>query len=94
MGSISSPGIGSGINVTQLVSQLVAAERAPEDRRIQRKDSEARADLAAFSTIRNALSSLRGATNTLNTAASAQPGRKTTVQDGAGFTASAGSNAC
>lgn len=88
MGSISSPGIGSGINVTQLVSQLVAAERAPEDRRIQRKDSEARADLAAFSTIRNALSSLRGATNTLNTAASAQPGRKTTVQEGAGFTAS------
>lgn len=89
MGSVSSPGIGSGINVTQLVSQLVAAERAPEDRRIQRRDSEARADLAAFNSIRTALSSLRGATNTLNTAASAQPGRKTTVQDGAGFTASA-----
>lgn len=88
MGSISSPGIGSGINVNQLVSQLVAAERAPEDRRIRRSDSAARADLTAFTALRATLSSLRSAANTLNTEASALPGRKTTVQDGAGFTAS------
>ena len=92
MGSLSSPGIGSGINVNQLVSQLVAAERAPEDRRISRLESDARADLTAFNQIKTVLGSLRTAANALD-GASGTAGRKATVQADAGFTASATSAA-
>ncbi len=92
MGSISSPGIGSGINVNQLVTQLVAAERAPEANRIARRESEARSDLAAFTQIKNTLASLRTAADTLD-AAGGTAGRKATVQADAGFTASASATA-
>ena len=92
MGSISSPGIGSGINVTQLVSQLVAAERAPQEQRIGRRETDARADLAAFNQIKTALSSLRTAANALD-GASGTAGRKATIQAEAGFTATATSTA-
>jgi len=92
MGSLSSPGIGSGINVNQLVSQLVAAERAPQEQRIARRETDARADLAAFNQIKTALSSLRTAANALD-GTSGVAGRKTTIQADAGFTASATSTA-
>lgn len=92
MGSISSPGIGSGINVNQLVSQLVAAERAPQANRLARRESEARADLAAFSQIRSALAALRSSANSLDGSAGA-PGRRAVVQADAGFTASATASA-
>lgn len=92
MGSLSSPGIGSGINVNQLVSQLVAAERAPQEQRIARRETDARADLTAFNQIKTALSSLRTAANALD-GTSGVAGRKTTIQADAGFTASATSTA-
>ncbi|MFN8767290.1 MAG: flagellar filament capping protein FliD [Lysobacteraceae bacterium] len=92
MGSLSSPGIGSGINVNQLVSQLVAAERAPQEQRIARRETDARADLAAFNQIKTALSSLRTAANALD-GTSGVAARKTTIQADAGFTASATSTA-
>lgn len=93
MASISSPGIGSGLNVNQMVSQLVAAERAPEERRLQRIESEARADLNAFATLRSALTALRTATTALASPAQALPGRRATVEANAGFTASVDSTA-
>jgi flagellar hook-associated protein 2 len=92
MGSFASPGIGSGLNVNQLVSQLVAAERAPQDQRIARQEADARADLTAFGQIRAALSSLQAAANTLD-GAGGSAGRRATVQANAGFTASASSSA-
>ena len=88
MGSISSPGIGSGINVNQLVTQLVAAERAPEENRIARRENEARSDLAAFNQIKAALAALRNSANGLDGTAGAT-GRKAVVQTDAGFTATA-----
>lgn len=92
MGSFSSPGIGSGLNVNQLVSQLVAAERAPQDRRIARQETDARADLTAFNQIRGTLSALQATVNALDGAGGAA-GRRATVQANAGFTASASSSA-
>jgi flagellar hook-associated protein 2 len=92
MGSISSPGIGSGINVNQLVSQLVAAERAGEDGRIARQENNARTDLTAFNQIKTALAGLRTAANALD-GSSGTAGRKATVQADAGFTATATSTA-
>jgi flagellar hook-associated protein 2 len=88
MGSLSSPGIGSGLNINQLVSQLVAAERAPAERRIARQEADARAHLTAFGQIRASLTALQAATNALDGAASL-PGRRATVATGAGFTATA-----
>lgn len=92
MGSLSSPGIGSGINVNQLVSQLVAAERAPQDRRIARQEADARSDLVAFAQIRGALTALQGAANALDGAAGTVS-RRATPQQGAGFTAQASATA-
>jgi|JI81BgreenRNA_FD_contig_71_900711_length_3857_multi_3_in_0_out_0_4 flagellar hook-associated protein 2 len=92
MGSFASPGIGSGLNVNQLVSQLVAAERAPQDRRIARQEGDARADLTAFGQIRAALSGLQAAANALDGTGGAA-GRRSTVQANAGFTAAVSSAA-
>lgn len=92
MGSISSPGIGSGINVNQLVSQLVAAERAPQEQRIARRETDARADLAAFNQIKTALAGLRTAANALD-GTNGVAGRKANIQADAGFTATATSTA-
>mgnify|MGYP005845092439 FL=1 len=91
MASLSSPGIGSGLNVSQLVAQLVAAERAPSERRIARQEADARADLSAFTQVRNVLSTLQGAADALAGAGGA--GRRAVVQQGAGFTASASASA-
>ena len=92
MGSLASPGIGSGLNVSQLVSQLVAAERAPQERRIARQQSEVQSDLTAFGQVRGVLLGLQVAANALDSSG-AVVGRKATVQQGAGFTASATSSA-
>jgi len=92
MGSLSSPGIGSGLNVNQLVSQLVAAERAPQDRRIARIEADTRADLAAFGQVRGALAALQAAANALD-GAGGSVGRRASVQAEAGFSASAAATA-
>ncbi|GIX37255.1 MAG: flagellar hook-associated protein 2 [Silanimonas sp.] len=91
MASLSSPGIGSGLNVSQLVAQLVAAERAPSERRIARQEADARADLSAFTQVRSVLSTLQGAADALAGAGGA--GRRAVVQQGAGFTATASASA-
>jgi len=92
MGSLSSPGIGSGLNVNQLVSQLVAAERAPQERRIARQEADARGDLAAFGQIRGVLTALQAAANGLHGGGGAV-GRRANVEQGAGFAASAAASA-
>ena len=92
MGSISSPGIGSGINVNQLVTQLVAAERAPTEQRIARREADARADLTAFAQIRATLSALLVSVNSLD-GSGGSAGRRASVQADAGFTASAAGTA-
>jgi len=88
MGSFASPGIGSGLNVNQLVSQLVAAERAPTERRIARQEADARADVTGIAQVRAAFTALQSAANALDGPA-ASVGRRAVVQQGAGFTATA-----
>ena len=88
MASLSSPGVGSGLDVHTMVTQLVAAERAPTESRIKRLESSTQAQISAFGKINSALSGLR---DTLNKFAGdgALPGRKVDVQADAGFTATA-----
>lgn len=90
--AISSAGIGSGLDVNSLVSQLVAAERAPGDARINRAETTTKAQVSAFGTIKAALSGLESALKKLEGDGSL-PGRKATVGTDAGFTASASASA-
>jgi flagellar hook-associated protein 2 len=56
MASITSPGIGSGLDIAGIVQQLVAAERAPAESRIARQEAQAQAELSALGTLKSALS--------------------------------------
>lgn len=92
MASLSSPGVGSGLDVSTMVTQLVAAERAPTENRIRRLESTTQAQISAFGKISSALSGLRDALAKFE-GDGASPGRKAIVAEDAGFTASAGSSA-
>ncbi|WP_323752017.1 flagellar filament capping protein FliD [Marinobacter sp.] len=59
MASISSLGIGSGVLTSDLVDQLVEAERAPTDARLTQKTTEAEALISAYGTLRSAVTELR-----------------------------------
>jgi flagellar hook-associated protein 2 len=59
MASITSLGAGSGIFSNDLVDQLVRAERAPTELRLDRRESDAQAKISAYGKIRSALEALR-----------------------------------
>lgn len=58
MASIQSPGIASGLDVNSLVSQLVAAERAPGELRLNRSDERIKTQVSALGQLKGAMSSL------------------------------------
>ncbi|XKH01318.1 flagellar filament capping protein FliD [Marinobacter nauticus] len=60
MASISSLGAGSGLFTNDLVNQLVEAERAPTETRLNRREAETQAKISAFGRIRSALEALQG----------------------------------
>jgi len=59
MAGISSLGIGSGVLTSDLVDQLVAAERSPTDTRLNRKTEQTDALLSAYGKLRSAVTELR-----------------------------------
>jgi flagellar hook-associated protein 2 len=79
--------VGSGLDIPTIVSQLVAADRAPTENRINNQGTAATAKLSALSTIKSALSNLQGALGSLTSNLST-PAFKSTVAEGAGFSAS------
>ena len=83
---------GSSIDVTTLVSQLVAAERAPMDNRFDKIETTTKAQISAFGQLTSALSSLDSTIKRFD-GDGALPGRKATVAGDAGYTASAGTSA-
>ncbi|GAB1596625.1 flagellar filament capping protein FliD [Lysobacter claricitrinus] len=89
MASITS---GGSIDVTTLVSQLIAAERAPTDKRFDTIQTTAQTQLSAFGQISSAMSSLQSTIKRYD-GDGALPGRKATVATDAGYTASATSSA-
>lgn len=90
--AISSAGIGSGLDVNSIVSQLVASERAGGDARIAKAEAATRADISAFGALKGALTGLETALKKFDGTATLM-GRKATVGADAGFTASAGAKA-
>lgn len=63
--AISSPGIGSNIDVNGIVGQLMAVERRPLAT-LDRREASFQAQLTAYGTLRGALSTLKGAADALD----------------------------
>ncbi|HVJ38738.1 MAG TPA: flagellar filament capping protein FliD [Stenotrophomonas sp.] len=84
--------IGSGLDIPTIVAGLVAADRKPEETRINNAGTAASSQLSAISTIKSGMSNLQTALKTLTSSISSQA-YKTTVGEGAGFTATATTSA-
>lgn len=65
MAAITSAGLGSGLDVQGLVSQLVAAERAAPDSRIAKAQSKAQTSLSALGAFRSTLAGFQDAAKVL-----------------------------
>ncbi len=66
MPSITSTGVGSGLDIESLVTQLVSAESTPATKRLTKEEISLTAELSAFGTLKGALSSLQSAFSDLN----------------------------
>src|SRR5689334_2564115 len=78
MGSIVSSGVGSGLDVSSLVQQLVQAEGGPKTLRLNAEEAKVQAKLSALGTLRSALASFRDTVAKLKDAARFQ-GRVVTL---------------
>ncbi len=87
MATSSLSSVGSGMDVASVVKTLVAAQRAPQENRINADGTASSAQLSALSTIKGALSNLQTAMNAIAKSAD-KSAVKATVADGAGYTAS------
>ncbi|EIC20519.1 flagellar filament capping protein FliD [Thiorhodovibrio frisius] len=56
--AISSLGVGSGLDLSSLLQNLVAAERAPTENRLNKQEATLQAKISAYGTLRGGLSSL------------------------------------
>ncbi|MCP4409091.1 MAG: flagellar filament capping protein FliD [Gammaproteobacteria bacterium] len=90
MVGISSLGIGSGLDLSSLVEQLVAAERAPTENRLNFKEANLQAELSAFGTLKSTLASIQGSLETLTDVSA---GRTATSTDEAVVSVSADTTA-
>lgn len=65
--ALQSPGLGSGLDVDSIVTQLVAAERAPAQQRLTRIETGIDTKLSALGTMRGALSTFQASAGALRT---------------------------
>ncbi|MBI3348066.1 MAG: hypothetical protein HY020_12765 [Burkholderiales bacterium] len=91
MATITSAGIGSGLDIESLVTKLVAAERAPITQ-LTKKTDGLKTELSAFGKVQSSLATLRDAASKLN-APSTWGGALATSSDPTAVTVSAGSGA-
>lgn len=91
MASISSPGIGSGLDITSILKQLMDIERRPLAE-LDRKEAGLQARLSAYGALKGALSGFQGAAAALNDLSKFET-RKATSADTSIFSASASSSA-
>ncbi len=92
MASITSAGIGSGLDVTSLVSQLVAAERAPTATRLSTAQSKLNVQLSALGSFKGTLSGLQGKLSALMSGGSLGAVKASSANEDV-FTASASDSA-
>lgn len=73
MASIQSLGIGSGLLTTELLDDIIGAERRSTDLRIDRRKAELQAKVSAFGAVRGTVDALRSAASALGAAGSVLP---------------------
>lgn len=88
---ISSPGIGSGLDVNSIVQKLMAVERQPVER-LQAKKADYQAQLSAYGKLTSALSSFRDAMGNLDALSDLKLFSAASADEDV-YTASAGSDA-
>ena len=86
--AISSPGIGSGIDIGELVNKLVESEGANKSNTLNLKEAELQADISAFGSLKGALSIFQEAVQGLQDASDFQ-NRSASSSNAEIFTASA-----
>jgi flagellar hook-associated protein 2 len=89
---MTSTGVGSGLEVNSLVSQLVAAERQAADKRIAKTDAKLTTEFSALATLKAAMSGFQASLQTMTTSAAFQT-RKVTSGDELALTATADTTA-
>jgi len=92
MATITSPGLGSGLDVNALVSQLIAAESQVPTARLDRREAGFQARLSGFGTLKSSLSALQSSLSGLRTVSSFQ-GKTASSSDSKVLTATASSSA-
>ncbi len=91
-GTISFSGLSSGVDTATMVDKLVAAERAGKDTQITNQTTDATGKISSLGNVSSSLASLQKALDALKADQSGNA-RTATVEDDAGFTASAASGA-
>lgn len=92
MASISSLGVGSGLDIRSLVDQLVAAERAPRESRIDGQQQRFETRLSGLGQVKSALSDFRSTVRDLSSIDAFQQ-MEATSSDSDAVSVSAGSDA-
>ena len=92
MAGISSPGIGSGIDIAGLVNKLVAAERQPEANRLDTQETGLQARISALGSLKGVISDFQTKLAALSQISTYQA-RKVSVSNSSAFSASASSSA-
>lgn len=85
---VQATGIGSGLDIDGLVTQLVNAERAPAENRLLRRETELTSELSGFGRLQSALSRLQDSVARLDAAADFT-GRRVSSSDSSVVTATA-----
>ncbi|HYJ41025.1 MAG TPA: flagellar filament capping protein FliD [Steroidobacteraceae bacterium] len=88
MAGLSSPGLGSGLDINGLVSQLVAAEKAPAQAQITRSQTSTATSISALGQLKGALGAFNAALTSLKSLETFST-RSATASDASKFTASA-----
>jgi len=92
MTSITSSGLGSGLDIKSLVQQLVDAERAPQSTDLDTKEASLQAQLSAYGSLKSAASAFEDSVKSLGNSSNFQS-RLANTSDSTVFTASATSSA-
>ena len=92
MASVSSLGIGSGLDLNSILSQLVEAERGPTTQRLDLKEAETQASISAYGSLKSSLAEFQTTLKDLASLSEFQD-RTVTSSDSDIFTATADSTA-
>jgi flagellar hook-associated protein 2 len=91
--TISSAGIGSGLDVNSLVTQLVQADRAGTDSQLSTRETTTKSTISALGSFKSVLAALQSAANALTASGSGLGAMNATSSEEDLFTASATSSA-